>query len=338
MNRIWLMVLLAHMISTLVQAQCNNQLVDIAASQSGKDAVFVNEFKVKLNAGDKKQPSPVGHFSVLLKEGITYRFNVANANEYQGKAILQLCDKGQILGSTYDLETGTDKYRFDYKCSKTTRYQVLMSFKEAKEGCAVGILSMILDSSLITKQANDSVYEILYKDIWNPLLLNISLNKGEYFEVSIDSGKIEKNNDVYSAFVTAKAYATIKINVLDSLKKPKETNSKVFKVEELPLPYLSLGMKNNSFVSKTDISSFPFVELQLPVSLDIQPYKLLDYTILPSEYSIDGLIGYSDRLTPAQVDLINGLEPGSKLIFKNIRIRHPNGKVIILPSTTFYIE
>jgi hypothetical protein len=338
MIRTLLMVLFIHTISTLVPAQCNNQLVDIAASQSGKDAVFVREYKVRFKAGDKKQPLPMGHFSVLLKEGVTYRFNVADASEYEGKAVLQLSLNNQILGSTYNTETKTNTYRFDYKCSKTSHYQVLMSFQEAKEGCAVGILSMIVDSSLIAKQPADSVYEILYKDIWNPLFLNVPLNKDEHFEVNIDSGKLEKTNEIYSAYVSSKDYATIKITVIDNMNKPKETINKVFKVEELPLPILTLGMNETGFVSKSDIERHPYVELHLPVSLDIQPYTLIDYSVSNKGSSPDEIMGFGNRLSPAQLNLIRKLEPGSKLIFKNIRIRRPDGIIITLSDITFYLE
>jgi hypothetical protein len=325
MKRTLLTLLVLLIISTIVQAQCNNKLVDIAASQSGKDAVYVREFKVKLKAGNIKVPSPVGHFNTLLKEGVTYRFNVANARELEGKAILQIFDNNNLLGSTYDSEKKIDQSKFDFICKKTATYQVLMSFLEAKEGCAVGILSMLVDSSAIQEQAVDSTMEILYRDIPNPLAIEAPLKDGQQIELEIDNGHITKTDKGYEAYVGEQSQATITISIKDSSNRTIEQSRKLFNVEELPLPYLVFGNCPNGIIEENKILPSTKVYLKIPLEIGEQPYKLLSFTMTNPNFP-DNYSGMGDQISTNQITLIDN----SSYAIVEARVQHPNGKIITI--------
>ncbi len=125
------------------KAQCNSSLVTICSAKLGDDATYLKELRARLKAHQKGQQKPVARFSLLLNKGNHYRFNICNAKEFNSKAILQLYDKGKMLGTSYFSKTGKHYPFFDFICPKTGVYKVLMSFDDGKEGCAVGILSLV---------------------------------------------------------------------------------------------------------------------------------------------------------------------------------------------------
>jgi len=129
--------------NTEVQAQCNSSLVTICSAKLGDDATYLKELRARLKAHQKGQQKPVARFSLLLNKGNHYRFNICNAKEFNSNAILQLYDKGKLLGTSYFAKTGKHYPYFDFICPKTGVYKVLISFEDGKEGCAVGILSLV---------------------------------------------------------------------------------------------------------------------------------------------------------------------------------------------------
>lgn len=75
-------------------AQCNEKLVEKAITNSGMDALFIREFKIK--QGDKKRRKKdkravsVSRYSVRLNKGIQYRFNIENDVQSQPRPYYSL--------------------------------------------------------------------------------------------------------------------------------------------------------------------------------------------------------------------------------------------------------
>ena len=129
--------------AVIAECQCNNQLVTICSGGLAKNAMYLKELKVRLKAKEAGKKAPVARYSLLLNKGTHYRFNICNAKEFKGKAIIQLYDRDRLLGTSYIAKTKKHYPAFDFICQKTAVYKVLISFEDGKEGCAVGILSMI---------------------------------------------------------------------------------------------------------------------------------------------------------------------------------------------------
>lgn len=129
--------------STKIYAQCNETLVQLAVAEIG-DATYLKNFNVKLKnqqPGDA-QP-PVASYKIVLNKGNHYRFNVKNAKEFPGEAIMQLYDANALVGTNFSPKTNRTYKAFDFVCQKTAEYQILFAFKDGKEGCAVGLLSLV---------------------------------------------------------------------------------------------------------------------------------------------------------------------------------------------------
>jgi len=129
--------------SNEAKAQCNSSLVTVCSAKLSDDATYLKELRARLKAHQKGQQKPVARFSLLLNKGNHYRFNVCNAQEFDSQAILQLYDKGKLLGTSFFAKTNKHYPSFDFICPKTGVYKVLISFEDGKEGCAVGILSLV---------------------------------------------------------------------------------------------------------------------------------------------------------------------------------------------------
>ncbi len=126
-----------------LQAQCNASLVTVCSSKLSADATYLKELRARLQPQESGQQLPVARFSLLLNSGNHYRFSICNAQEFPAKAILQLYDQDKLVGTTYFAKTKQHYPAFDFICPKTGVYKVLISFEDGKEGCAVGILSLI---------------------------------------------------------------------------------------------------------------------------------------------------------------------------------------------------
>lgn len=124
-----------------LKAQCNAQLVDIAVGEIKGVATYLKDFKVRLKAQEPRKQQPIAKFSVTLSKGQTYKLSVANAKDLPGQAVIQLYDNDKLQGSSFF--KGKDFKSFEFNCQKTSSYVIFISFNEGKEGCAVGILSVL---------------------------------------------------------------------------------------------------------------------------------------------------------------------------------------------------
>ena len=124
------------------QAQCNAKLVDIAVSQN-RGATYMKDFRVKLPAAQPGKKQPIARFKIMLNAGSHYRFNVAKAKEFPGEPVIQLYEGKRLLGTSYLASKNKDFKMFDFLCTKTTTYEIVITFRDGKAGCAVGILSLV---------------------------------------------------------------------------------------------------------------------------------------------------------------------------------------------------
>lgn len=115
----------------------SDDLVNVCALGIGNNATYLKDFKVKLPANSTPQK-----FSVILNKGNLYKFVVCNAEGYEGKAVIQLAEANNVLVSNLKPD-GTFAEAVGFSCSKTGMYNILCSFKNAKEGAAVVIMSYV---------------------------------------------------------------------------------------------------------------------------------------------------------------------------------------------------
>ena len=301
-----------------LSAQCDNTLVEKAASQSGDNAVYLREFKVKFDGSERGKAVPVARYPILLSKNTTYRFNVCNADEFEGRVILQLYLKDQLMGSTFDTQSATDLQRFDFTCDKAATYEVVMSFDQGKPGCAVGILSLLPEKEAVKE---DEELDILYAFADNPISIYDDENEFAPIEVSIDNGSITKvDGNSYIVHPEKPGTALLSIRVLNRNGTLKEFKQKRFAVLSLSKPYAAIRGIKNGKISKQELIQAGRLELWFSEDMKCN-YRILSFTLSDKNDLISGLSSNSSRLTKAQREFINDLLPGTRLYIKNIQAR-----------------
>lgn len=123
-----------------VNAQSEDELLDIASAIGGSDATYLRDFKIRLDEG---MPPNIQRYPVVLKKGNKYRFAIASSKDLEGKLKLELYDSNRLMATTTNAATGQDYPSIDWICTKTGAYHLFFSFKDGKAGMGVGILSLV---------------------------------------------------------------------------------------------------------------------------------------------------------------------------------------------------
>jgi len=332
----WIFTILVNVHGLL--AQCNNRLIEMAALKSGPNAITIKEFKVKLEEGSMKKPSPVGRYSILLNEGVHYRFTLANASDFEGQGVLQLYDKTILLGSTYNAETGEDYQQFDFICKKTKTYQVMAFFREAKPGCMGGVLALIMPDSMNVSD-NEIKKNILYIGIDNPIVLGTTYTEKTFLKVRISQGTIEGSDGEYTVRVDEVGQAIVYADIYNIDGEKLESDSLLFEVKTLPLPVILFAGKQGGTVFRNEIANLKTIDLLMPVSyMKNDYYTLTECQITTDKTGINGIHISGNQLTPFQKENILKIPSGSVFYITDAIVKSSDGKSYRLPSQTYWIE
>ena len=145
MNKIFFLISFLFIVAFLsqsVKAQTEAQRLDLCTKMAG-DVTFQSDYPVQLSAAKDGEREPVFRQAVALRKGNRYRFTICTDEESSGDAVLKLYDESRIMGSSYNPETGKEYQNFDFDCNKTAIYIIFISFKDGRDGSAIGILSHV---------------------------------------------------------------------------------------------------------------------------------------------------------------------------------------------------
>jgi hypothetical protein len=317
------------MLGMTVYSQCNQHLVEIAAEQAGTDAIYIRDFKVKLSVGNMDNPSPTGKFPVFLNKGVNYRFTVANAEEFQGKAIVEIVRRGQTYTGNYNFDTKNYQNSFDFECPQSSTYQILINFGEGKEGCAALVMSMVLQDSMtyiepgIPAKSDSNGVMYLWAD--NKMQIASTAGKDAELHVSVSQGSLNKQGKYY----IVRPETTGELNVMARVLlegKEVEKDSITYRVEIPPLPSVILPGESFGVLYLKNFSGFGQVELSYPVEMDVEPYILKQFSISTDREGFNSIYSNGDKLSPQQINLIRKLKPNDKIYIINTILIDPEGK------------
>jgi len=338
-----LVALLVFSQTQFITAQCNDELVDRAITNSGMDALFIREFKIK--QGEKKKRKKqrravsIAKYSVRLHQGIQYRFNIENDKQSQTKAMLQLRKSNLVHANTYDIENKKDIGQFDFLCQEAGQYQVLLTFLDGNPGCAVGVLSVVINDSTITSGLMDSVktQNILYADIDNYVDIASSTNPNGSLEVSINRGTINEEGGLYRIYVKEEGPVTIDVTALDSLGKVSETFKSEFNVQKRSMPSISFLGSSGGLIRKDEVlGSMPYLTVNNWRWSD--SFRLKMFTVAKNLTSTGISVVNTNMMSSRQLNTIRELKEGETFYIKDIVVEDKNGQVFNLPPLGFIIS
>ncbi len=120
-------------------AQCNDQLLNMAVNQLSEDFSYVKDVKVRLKKSKKNKAPYSIKQSFIMNKDQTYKIYVRNANEFDGRLIFQLSNVMGVLATSY--KNGKHYKGITYKCNKTGMYYLSAFFEDGLEGCSVIVIS-----------------------------------------------------------------------------------------------------------------------------------------------------------------------------------------------------
>jgi len=338
------LTLIVHLIfAPATNAQCDDKLVDKAIEKSGNDALFIREFKIKQTENDKKKrqkrAASIAKYDVRLNQGFVYRFNVENDQNSDSKALLQLRKNNLVLASTYNSESNTDEQNFDYLCDESGPYQVYISFIEGNSGCAVGILSAVIQDSTTMQSFADStgLENILYAGVENYVDIAASDIPGGTLEVSISRGTIVPEGGLYLIQVDEPGPLTVHVTARDSTSRITETFKSEFMVNKTILPTVSLMGSSGGLIKKDEIVN-SLAELTINKWSSDLKFKINKFSITNNMVTDGYTVSGSNRLSIRQIALIKELKNGDTFYIKNIEIEDSNGKILQLAPLGFIIS
>ena len=128
--------------SRIASAQDHSDMVFQCALNAGKNTTYLKDYVVKLPEANSQENIPTHKNTAILLKNSHYRLTVCNSDDSEGQGIICLYNNGKIVGSSI-APSGKIYSSFDFPCQKTGSYQIWISFKDGKEGFAVGILSFV---------------------------------------------------------------------------------------------------------------------------------------------------------------------------------------------------
>jgi len=128
--------------SRTASAQDTSELVGKCVLDIGNNTTYLKDYVVKLPETNSQENIPTHKNTAILLKNSHYRLTVCNSEDSEGQGIIQLYNNGKKVGSSI-APSGKIYSSFDFPCNKTGSYQIWISFKDGKEGFAVGILSLV---------------------------------------------------------------------------------------------------------------------------------------------------------------------------------------------------
>jgi hypothetical protein len=315
-------------------AQCGDETYELAVAQAGKDIVLVRDFRVKLNEGNKRNQTPSSRFNILMQKGLTYRFIISKDKNSDVQPVLQLFDRNNLLGSTFNIQSLQAMDKFEYLCTRTGNYQVFVSIRDSKAGCAVGIMSMVIDSAFYAQgnkiPENDKY--TLYAGIKNPLHIYTDQKQVKRTEVTSSIGSIIVKDSLYYAFIPTVGTVSIKVKLFNFNDTVIEELEQVFKVIPLPKPVIKIEGVETEYLSTFNIGHVLKLSV-VPSIYKIQEFYLSDESAYNSGYRSD-----NEYFTYEMIDFIKTLEPNKKIYLKEIKVVKPDGSVEHYGPITYFIR
>ncbi len=327
-RNIWLTII-SLLISISVHSQCNQRLVDIAAEQAGSNAIYIRDFKVKLSKGSMDNPNPTGKFPIYLNKGVKYRFTVANAGEFEGKAYIELMRRSQLYADNFSEQADEYINTFDFECPRSATYQLLLNFGMGREGCAAIVMSMVYQDSMAyiepgVELKSDSL-QTLYLWTKNKLQIASTQGRGANLEVQVSQGKVSRKGVYYEVTPDKTGTLTVKVDVFDK-EKLLESDSVVYMVEYPPLPRIILPGSKTIGVSGSELVAYKPVELEYTFEVEESPYQLKSFYISKDIAGLYKELSVGDRLSRGQINLIKSLGTDGQFYIHDAIFIDPEGK------------
>ncbi len=137
MNKFLLTLVLAIFSLGAANAQCGDELMKTALGAMG-NYQYIKDFDIKLPAATSKTGTK---FSIVLNSRTHYQVNIANGSSNTENVVVEIYDGDKLIG--VNQANGKVFPAFQFICSKTGAYKLLVHTNGGTEACARAVLSLV---------------------------------------------------------------------------------------------------------------------------------------------------------------------------------------------------
>jgi gliding motility-associated protein GldM len=181
---------------------------------------------------------------------------------------------------------------------------------------------------------------VLYAGLANPLSISVPGISAANIKVSVTNGRIEQNASgylVYPEKVGVNSVVTVSAQIDGTVK---TIGSTPFRVKKVPDPMATVANKNAGLITRNELIAEQGVYAEIPdfdFEMKFTVTSFVVSTSKPGGYVVDKPAN-GNRFTQEQLDLMKGLNSGSRLYIDNIVVKGDDGTTRSLSAISFKIK
>ena len=180
---------------------------------------------------------------------------------------------------------------------------------------------------------------VLYAGLANPLSVSVPGISTTNIKVSVTNGRIEKSASGYMVYpdkVGVESVVSINAEIDGTVK---SIGTEKFRVKRVPNPIATVGGKNEGVITKTQLISEQGVYAEIPDFDFEMKFTVTSFQVSTSKGGfVQDKIANGNRFTQEQIDMMKGLNPGSRLYIDNIVVKGDDGTTRNLSAISFKIK
>ena len=180
---------------------------------------------------------------------------------------------------------------------------------------------------------------VLYAGLANPLSVSVPGISATNVKVSVTNGRIEQSGTgyfVYPEKVGVKSVVSVSAQIDGTMK---QIGSTEFRVKRVPNPIATVAGKNEGLITKNELVAEQGVFAEIPDFDFEMKFTVTSFAVSTSKggFVVDKL-STGNRFNQEQLDLMKGLNPGSRLYIDNIVAKGEDGTTRNLSAISFKIR
>jgi gliding motility-associated protein GldM len=180
---------------------------------------------------------------------------------------------------------------------------------------------------------------VLYAGLANPLSISVPGISQTNVKVSVTNGRLEQSGQgyvIYPEKVGVETVVTVNAQIDGAMK---TIGSTPFRVKRVPNPIATVAGKNEGTITKNQLLAEQGIFAEIPDFDFEMKFAVTSFTVSSSKGGyVQEKTANGNRFTQEQLDLMKGLNPGSRLYIDNIVVKGGDGTTRTLSAISFKIR
>ncbi len=285
-------------------------------------------------------------FNQLKAQVVSKSDYVLEGGTYEAKVFISAIDttvKPEIVvgGSTLPMVPGENAglYRLTASREGTFKWNGVINYKNPNGIVVPYPFEHEYTVAKPSMTVSPTKMNVFYHGLPNPVSISVPGIASKNVKVSMTNARFEQTTDGYVVYpdkVGTKVMVTVNADIDGSVK---QIGTVEFRVKRVPNPIATVGGKNEGLISKNELLAEQGVFAEIP-DFDFQmKFTVTSFIVSTSKggYVVDKPTN-GNRFSADQIELMKGLNPGSRVYFDNITVKGEDGSTRNLSAISFKIR